>query len=184
MEAIKTVLFFTALLPMVACELDNKDTGGLAPAPMAPEEVVRIQQAIIDGDWSENLCNGEAPPDPMELGNLPVCAALHSDGLWHPGKLALGQCYYGWGGREHQRFCYRVLKRNPSYTWSFNPGFTPGNAVAGPSGGGALQLPVCATADPGVWAHGKVYLGTCHYGWNGREERTGSFLFVLGAAAP
>jgi len=136
-------------------------------------------QELVNGTWTDHS-NGNVPADGMNISGLYVCAALERN-VWHPGKLHLGQCHYGMGGSEHRAYTYRVLSRRSTYRWVSNTGATPANAVAGPTSGGT-QLAVCTTNASGAWAHGKVHLGQCHYGWGGSERKTTTFLFLVDGA--
>jgi hypothetical protein len=168
---------------MNACEPPPLEEGTAGQSAIDGEELEVASSALRTGTWVADS-GGSRPAGAMGVlqpdgSTLFVCAALHSDGVFHPGKLALGQCYYGWGGTEHQAYSYRVLIRRPSYRWVFNPGSTPPNAVSAPRVGGE-ELAVCTAAGPGgQWIHGKVYRGLCHVPWNGREEPKSEFFILV-----
>lgn len=177
MRAIRSVVTSCLMGSLLAaCGGAEPSEGGVE----APETALEASsQELVNGTWTDHS-NGNVPADGMNVNGLYVCAALDQN-VWNPGKLHLGQCHYGWGGAERRAYTYRVLSRRSTYTWVSNTGATPANAVAGPTSGGT-QFAVCTTSVSGGWAHGKVYLGQCHYGWGGSERRTTSFWFLVDQA--
>jgi hypothetical protein len=162
---------------------ESEETGvDLASASLDDSEVGLTADALRVGTWVD-MSNGEAPTDGVNISGLYVCAALHGDGVYHPGKVYSGHCYYGWDGREYARRTYKALRRRASYVWQRNTGATPSNAVAGPVVSGVATLAVCTVGQAPNVAHGKVWNGQCHYGWSGREDRTTNFRFLVDTAA-
>jgi hypothetical protein len=107
---------------------------------------------------------------------LLVCRARHQNGV-HYGKEYEGRCHIGWGGREVAVDRYQILSA-PGARWVRSSGAAPAGAVGGAAAQGR-EMFVCRARMPDGVHPGKLWEGSCHIGWGGREKKADSFEVLV-----
>jgi hypothetical protein len=132
------------------------------------EDIGTMDANLMPGNWQGPFTNGDLGPSPIMRRQYdgPVVAACEAfnGGMWHPGKMWMGQCRYEYADRVAYANSYFVLQAPSGYTLIPNPDYNPPNAV----GSSGLTLPVCwgstiPTSDTVAEGWGKVWLGKCRY---------------------
>lgn len=166
-------------MPVAIAQSANLDPTRPAPVVqwVAAANGATIANAIIGGSESGRT--------------LPVCRASFKNGV-HPGKVVEKTCNFGYGGNEVTASQYEVLAGNPDVLtpkpqlvrWTEAPGGKlPPGALVGAFEPGAAVLLICRAPYKGGVHIGKVYAGSCYFGYGGREVPSPQYaVLVVGPA--
>lgn len=132
--------------------------------------------AVIAGGTKDN---------PMHICRLPM-----PDKILHSGKVVNGNCYVAFGGKEIKAPLKdaEVLGSSAPVGWAdVKGGKVPASALSAGTANGVTMHFCRAKHEGKIAAAGKVWKGSCYYGYGGKEFKTAEFQ-VMGltkvAAAP
>lgn len=133
-------------------------------------------------NYSWRTYHGSIPSNAVVGGReagrtLYICQARYMDGV-HPGKLVDGRCNITWGGTEIQQKHFRILVSDNLRWRSVRDGRIPSSAIAG-GGERGQPLYVCQARYSGGIHPGKVFDGSCHIGYNGRDIARPDFRILV-----
>jgi hypothetical protein len=136
--------------------------------------------------------NGVVPVNAIIGGSepgrvLPVCRARYKNGV-HPGKVVAKNCNFGYGGNEVLAPEYEVLVGNPEVLtpspqlvrWAPAQAkqIPPGAFIGAFEPGGQVLL-ICQAPYQGGVHVGKVYAGSCYFGYGGREVPSPQYAVLV-----